>query len=1259
MQRRHPEWLVVPHFVGASPDSTNLRRSLRRFYGEINRFASLEEEIPEDIRDLHNRSPEKLKQASEKGRVLFILDAANQMERSDNPQDMTWLPVDLPENVCFVISSLAGESLDALLARKPEVVETRGLDAQEIEALVDEFLADVRKNFPNPQTREAFLSKVQHGSPLYTTVALEELRVFGAFKQLGQRINDLPDDIPALFQQVLERVEAGFMAWPGLVAEALSLIACSRQGMTPEELQTLMARHAPALSDGSRPDRLPDMLWSRLRLSLDAYMFERSGAVDFFHGQLKQAIGERWLKEKEVRLQNHRLIADYFKKRWADPYVRALDELPHQEIKSEDWDSLTATLCNLEFLQKKCAAGLIYEVMADYREGIAVLPENQTTVQREKALQARLEKYALDLVAYAKGEIKELQVIPSVEPSSDEELEAERRRIIENPTRLDRVKAYAQFMNSESHHFLSFGAEPNFFYSHACSYSDSSPVSRSAEEIINSKRLRVLLRHPAWRPPFNPHPACLRTLEEGTTVCVVTVDGRRAVSGSSIGSIKVWDLETGRCLRELEGHAGSVDNLALTADGRWMVSSGNDHTMRIWDLLTGNYPQNLGLHGGRIEALAVSADGRIAVSVVHNHWYDEEYPFGEQEYRLLQIWDMETGLCLSEMGGLMDGLVGEVDDLALTGDGRRAVAVNLDGKGAVWDLEMGRCMYTLVDTSAFAITADGRLVVSGSNNSSLRVLDLETGRSLCTHRLQGYDHWIGVLALTADGRRAITGGTDHKIRVWDLETGRCLRELEGHLDTEVHHLALTADARWIVSNAYIHTMRVWDMVTGRSLPKIEGHHHYSVKALALTGDGRRAITGSYEIRVWDLETGHSLLKIEGDNRSVDALVLTADERVVVSRNSHTLKIWDLVTGRCLRSLEEDNVSGRIPGLSAAVALTADGRGAVTGSCDNTLQFYDIETGRCLRTLTRRTRWIVPSKLSADGEHVTFYDDGVIIDKKRNSDSLHLYRTREERLVNLRAIALSEDGNRAFTISERHTLRVWDLEMGRRLRTVERRISKIPPSALGTDGRLVVTKSRKHALQVWDLETIDYLCTLEGHASSVNVVALDSDGGRAVSGSDDKTIRIWDLITGQCLAAISLDVKAVELAVRGSKILAGLSSGRVEVFEFVEHARDEMDIGAPLLRTTAVRRWLFGHNGNPGKWDDALSAICPACRIKIVVPHAVIDAIMSLCRQNKNQKEESKNDARFLSRCSACHRQLRYNPFIIDNRYKFETEKREE
>ena len=56
----------------------------------------------------------------------------------------------------------------------------------------------------------------------------------------------------------------------------------------------------------------------------------------------------------------------------------------------------------------------------------------------------------------------------------------------------------------------------------------------------------------------------------------VTADGRRAVSASGDKTLKVWDLESGRELRTLDGHSGWVHAVAVTPDGRRAVSASRD-----------------------------------------------------------------------------------------------------------------------------------------------------------------------------------------------------------------------------------------------------------------------------------------------------------------------------------------------------------------------------------------------------------------------------------------------------------------------------------------------------------------------------------------------------------------------------------------------------------------------------------------------------------------------------------------------------------
>jgi len=67
----------------------------------------------------------------------------------------------------------------------------------------------------------------------------------------------------------------------------------------------------------------------------------------------------------------------------------------------------------------------------------------------------------------------------------------------------------------------------------------------------------------------------------------ISPDGRRAVSASEDKALRVWDLETGACLRRLEGHTDRVGRVSVSPDGRRAVSASADKTLRVWDLDTG------------------------------------------------------------------------------------------------------------------------------------------------------------------------------------------------------------------------------------------------------------------------------------------------------------------------------------------------------------------------------------------------------------------------------------------------------------------------------------------------------------------------------------------------------------------------------------------------------------------------------------------------------------------------------------------------
>ena len=73
-------------------------------------------------------------------------------------------------------------------------------------------------------------------------------------------------------------------------------------------------------------------------------------------------------------------------------------------------------------------------------------------------------------------------------------------------------------------------------------------------------------------------------------------DGTKIISGSTDGTVKIWDANTGQCLKTLEGHSYSVNSVAYSPDGTKIISCSEDKTIKIWNANTGQCLKTLEGH---------------------------------------------------------------------------------------------------------------------------------------------------------------------------------------------------------------------------------------------------------------------------------------------------------------------------------------------------------------------------------------------------------------------------------------------------------------------------------------------------------------------------------------------------------------------------------------------------------------------------------------------------------------------------------------
>lgn len=312
-----------------------------------------------------------------------------------------------------------------------------------------------------------------------------------------------------------------------------------------------------------------------------------------------------------------------------------------------------------------------------------------------------------------------------------------------------------------------------------------------------------------------------------------------------------------------------------------------------------------------------------------------------------------------------------------------------------------------------AISSDAKIIVIGTGDNILQFIEVKSGK--CSLTLEGHTKKINSVAISANDKYIVSGSDDGKLMIWDSSTGKYVNPPESNVRKTVYSekdkeviaeslaihaitygissVAVNSCGNYALSGSHCYLLsggldvkykfstniKLWDLSSGAQVKVIEDMHQEGITSVAFSPEGEYGVSGSEDktIKVWNIETGRCVKTIR-TTHYIGPLAVSSNGQYILCgeskksliiekinkrnpKNWYRLLLFDLRSGALLRTME----NGHEMGVNS-IAISPDGKCAVSCSEDHTIKIWDIQTGKCYITITKHTMPVNAVAISQDG-----------------------------------------------------------------------------------------------------------------------------------------------------------------------------------------------------------------------------------------------------------------------------------------------------
>lgn len=96
-------------------------------------------------------------------------------------------------------------------------------------------------------------------------------------------------------------------------------------------------------------------------------------------------------------------------------------------------------------------------------------------------------------------------------------------------------------------------------------------------------------------------------------------DGLYTLSGSEDRTVRLWEVESGKELKQFVGHTREVKSVCFSPNGDYALSAGGDKTILLWEVESGRELKRFVGHTAPVNSVCFSPDSRYVLSGSEDH----------------------------------------------------------------------------------------------------------------------------------------------------------------------------------------------------------------------------------------------------------------------------------------------------------------------------------------------------------------------------------------------------------------------------------------------------------------------------------------------------------------------------------------------------------------------------------------------------------------------------------------------------------------